>query len=314
MFGGGGGGRLCVPPKFGMLRLVNEARAVAQACRPWARSLLLREGWPPAGLVVRGEEACGVCGQAFTALWVHRGVCVECEASLRARGLCPFDVNCRGGGEETGDASAPAQTKTPFCRHQGKCVRCEEVSCAVCRVHRLDGHGLRLLVDALGPTDLFLDFDQTLCNSKSGYAPVMGKHSLNPHLADLLLNRASRAWLPGTRGMRAQVVTRNSNVDAIVSFLAAKGFAAASPAAPPSRGAAIEGAVPPGGRGAAEIEVRCVKLERVSKADVVAAALAEPLSPGLGAVERVELGGGAGGERVLERRGVERPKEMRSGG
>jgi hypothetical protein len=57
------------------------------------------------------------------------------------------------------------------------------------------------------------DFDQTLCNSKSGYAPLPGKHSLNPHLSQLI--RASAGG-----GLQTVVVTRNSNRRQVLILLA----------------------------------------------------------------------------------------------
>jgi hypothetical protein len=352
LFVAGGGGRLCVPAGFGLLGKVNEARKVAGACRAWGRRIIVRDGWPPPQLPVAGNTVCGVCAVAFSQLWVHRGVCVECESGLRARGLCPFDPKCRvvprvdplasGAGEgegregrergREGEGGGPGRRgieRVPFCQHQRKCVKCEEVSCMECRVHHLDGLGVAGLVKSLHPTHLFLDFDQTLCNSKSGYAPVIGKHSLNPHLADMLLARApasadgegqggkkeggrapesggGRAC--GEKGMRSQVVTRNSNRDALVAFLRSRGFAAFSSSGVGGqagegdpRGRDVREAERAGGGGRGEkeerlaleagrvrekgcagaaghglaLEVRCVKIEACSKAHVVLASLSQ---------------------------------------
>jgi hypothetical protein len=60
------------------------------------QALLKRDGWPPPGLPVQGENPCWACGQSFSLLWVHRGVCVECEARVRAMNVCPFSAACRG--------------------------------------------------------------------------------------------------------------------------------------------------------------------------------------------------------------------------
>jgi hypothetical protein len=366
LFVAGGGGRLCVPAGFGLLGKVNEARKVAGACRAWGRRIIVRDGWPPPQLPVAGNTVCGVCAVDFSQLWVHRGVCVECESGLRARGLCPFDPRCRvdpradplacgageGGGRKgrergrAGEGVGPGgreMERVPFCLHHRKCVRCEEVSCMQCRVHHLDGLGVAGLVTALHPTHLFLDFDQTLCNSKSGYAPVIGKHSLNPHLADMLLARApasadcegqggkkgggrapesggGRAC--GEKGMRSQVVTRNSNRDALVAFLQSRGFAAFSSSGVggqagegDARGRDVREAERAGGRGREEkeerlaleagrvreegragaaghglaLEVRCVKIEACSKADVVLASLSQ-----CSALSQARGGGGGG--------------------
>ena len=219
------------------------------------------------------------------------------------------------------------------------------MSCTRCRLHHLDGIGVAALVRELRPTHLFLDFDQTLCNSKSGYAPLVGKHSLNPHLSDFLFSTAacssgsSSSPAAGVADVEAggnlascvaskheiygrpahdtthlssqpsprapanpagegdevwqahtQVVTRNSNRDAIVSFLSSKGFAAHTGV--PGEGVGGDAGSRRGGMGIREevggermtrpeIGVRCVKLENTTKARVVLASLAAPqgLSP-----------------------------------
>ena len=99
-----------------MGRQGKEAMRVANECRPWGRVVLERQGWPPPGLLVEGSNQCRRCELWLSNLWVHRRVCLECEAKLRASGCCPFDDSC-------------ARNGIPFCKHQGKCVKCEEMSC-----------------------------------------------------------------------------------------------------------------------------------------------------------------------------------------
>lgn len=42
------------------------------------------------------------------------------------------------------------------------------------------------LVRSIHPEFVLLDFDQTLCSTKSGLQPIPGKHGLNPQLFEIL--------------------------------------------------------------------------------------------------------------------------------
>ena len=66
------------------------------------------------------------------------------------------------------------------------------------------------------PPLLFLDFDRTLCSTRSGASPLKGKgvHALDPALRSLIASRAAQC----------HIVTRNSNVDDIATFLARQGL------------------------------------------------------------------------------------------
>ena len=58
-----------------------------------------------------------------------------------------------------------------------------------------------------------LDFDRTLANTKSGGAPVVGKHLIDEELLVLLWRYSGRC----------ELVTRNGHTDAIRAFLNASG-------------------------------------------------------------------------------------------
>ena len=58
---------------------------------------------------------------------------------------------------------------------------------------------------------VFLDFDRTLCSTKSGGSPLIGKHSVDPELLSVA------ALYP------THLVTRNSHAEQIGVFLEARG-------------------------------------------------------------------------------------------
>ena len=73
---------------------------------------------------------------------------------------------------------------------------------------------------------LVFDWDQTLCTTKSGNAPVVGRHKLQPDLATLLPAVDGKAEGSVVEGSpRCCVATRNANGDAIEAFLLAAGVA-----------------------------------------------------------------------------------------
>jgi hypothetical protein len=47
------------------------------------------------------------------------------------------------------------------------------------------------LAARIRPVAVFLDFDRTLCNTKSGAAPVLGKARFNPELVELARGHAN---------------------------------------------------------------------------------------------------------------------------
>ena len=72
----------------------------------------------PELLKVKGKNACGVCKFKYSSLWVHRGVCYQCEEDARVDGKCPFGKNCK---------------PSSFCPHAIRCFRCDSHSCNACR-------------------------------------------------------------------------------------------------------------------------------------------------------------------------------------
>ena len=67
------------------------------------------------------------------------------------------------------------------------------------------------LCASLAPLAVFLDFDRTLCSTKSGASPLRGAHALDAEL------------LSATAMHRVYVLTRNSHAEDIRAFLAERG-------------------------------------------------------------------------------------------
>ena len=197
-------------------------------------------------------EHCGHCGLMFSRLWVHRAVCYACEASLRQDGRCPYGAAAAtavAAGRQSKKDGGSCKGLPCFCPHQQRCCACEEWSCEQCGMHRCDGEGVLALVRRLGPAccGIVFDWDRTLCTTKAGAAPLVGKHSLQPELATLL-EQACAGDSAVTGAPPCCVATRNSHGAQIEAFLAAKG---------------IEG-----------VPVHCVNAQGRTKADVAMEVLA----------------------------------------
>ena len=111
---------------------------------------------------------------------------------------------------------------------------------------------------------LVFDWDQTLCSTKSGAAPVIGRHKLQPELQTLLPSSSSSAAdgadvVPLPSPLRCCVATRNSHGPDIEAFLS-------------NAGVAVKVRVKSGGVATDDVTagmpVRCVNAEGRTKADV----------------------------------------------
>ena len=108
------------------------------------------------------------------------------------------------------ECEVPRVEGSNFCPHSRRCVACERWSCVECGVLCGDGEDVAALVERIDPHVVFIDFDRTLCTTKSGASPARGSHRLDPEL-----------WNVATCGERdVRVVTRNSHVDDIGAFMA----------------------------------------------------------------------------------------------
>jgi hypothetical protein len=183
------------------------------------QDVLSLDDWPPKdgdgkAAPVSGKQPCKICGEKLKDLWLKRSMCLVCvEAQSSEHKRCPF---CKA---------------TTLCAHDGatpKCFACDDHSCSQCSLLRLDGAGVSALASELQDSGrdsasargerkvlLAFDWDQTLCSTKSGNAPIVGVHTLDPELGALL--QTAEAGL-------AAVVTKSGAVEKILAFLAAHGL------------------------------------------------------------------------------------------
>jgi hypothetical protein len=241
------------PAEFGAIRAqLGELAAASREFETEQRAAIAREGWPPppaalrTRVVIDGSVTCAVCANAFSRQWIARGVCWQCEATVRASGVCPFDVRARlaasaNGAGNRGSGRAPMHFGVTFCPHQGKCVVCDGgfAPCSQCRLAHGDGETVAAICSEwqcgkVKPT-LMCDFDRSLCSTKAGGSPLQGTHSVDVELANL----ASQYTM--------HVVTRNSHKDEISTFLAARAVPVKSVACVPkgeSKAAAMRELMP----------------------------------------------------------------------
>ena len=172
-----------------------------------------------------GQVPCARCARTFHHIWVVSGICFRCERDWRARGVCPFRVECPPGA---------------WCPHDGRCVVCDHHSCSACRLHHGDGEAVECLYETLSalasadskdamPVTVLLDWDRTCCTTKLGSSPLSGNHTLDESLLGLLVASSTQSQFPypeGANGVNinrpppvVEIVTRNGHVDDIRVFL-----------------------------------------------------------------------------------------------
>jgi hypothetical protein len=66
------------------------------------------------------------------------------------------------------------------------------LACEQCRLVHGDGEDVAALVHTLQPHAIFLDWDRTLCTTRTGGSPLVGKHALDPDLHGLLVQVRSQ--------------------------------------------------------------------------------------------------------------------------
>ena len=201
---------MCFPPAFApLIQRLHECQDEAARNEEHVRAAMGDKGWPPpwwslrqASLVTDGP-VCRVCERRCPRLWQDRSVCWRCDEGERADGRCPYDVR-----------SAKGRARAhPFCKHQSRCAACDAAfrSCTLCRLAHGDGEAVLAACEAWQPTTVFLDFDRTLCTTKSGADPLRGAQTVDAELQEV----ASR--------YPAHVLTRNRHTEQIRQFLAARG-------------------------------------------------------------------------------------------
>ena len=167
-----------------------------------------------------------------------------------------------------------------FAAHHRRCCACEQWSCDECGLHRADGEGVVALVQRLGARcfAIVFDFDQTLCSTKSGAAPVVGRHVLQPELQSLLPQQqagsnstdAGHEVAGGATRPKCCVATRNSHGREIEDFLIASGVAVVRTRAGRETQIGTQGQ-----REDRMMPVHCVNAQGRTKADVALQLLAE---------------------------------------
>ena len=174
--------------------------------------------------------------------------------------------------------------------HQRRCCACEQWSCDECGLHRADGDGVVALVQRLGAScyAIAFDFDQTLCSTKSGAAPVVGRHAIQPELQTLLPQQqdssggddVARGGLAEDQRPRCCVATRNSHGRDIEDFLIASGVAVLRATANYTGDTQSDGDTEQQVT-AAQMPVHCVNAQGRTKADVVLQLVAEAPKDGV---------------------------------
>ncbi|CAK9010297.1 unnamed protein product [Durusdinium trenchii] len=200
---GAKGAAAFVPRGFG--DLLAPHRAAVKRFRPLMLTALTGagpSGWPRSARPGNQKhvDACRMCSVELSRLWLHRSLCLLCEAKLRSQGCCPY------GGD---------RCLRSFCPHEHRCVVCEQWSCEQCQLLRGDGEDVWQLVNQRPVNLLFLDFDRTLCTTKAGGSPLQGSHRLDTDLATVC-----------RMNLKVLIVTRSSRSEDIVVFLRRHGIRA----------------------------------------------------------------------------------------
>lgn len=225
-----------VPKGFQLGSFIKSSREILdKILLPTMRNVLAYEDWPPArdsrrrrisaytvdtlkGYVGKKKlQQCIECHGYFDSRWIRYGICSICETRTResrTEGEC-FFASCKAGADA-------------FCRHYQRCFVCDAPhSCNECRLYRGDGEVVMSLVETLQPKLLLLDFDRTLCSTKSGASPLPKNalhsktkegyvHSIDPDLKAAVLAHQAFGC--------AHVVTRNPHKEDIQTFLKVHGL------------------------------------------------------------------------------------------
>ena len=231
---------LFLPSAFGGLAaLLKAARACARTYDGRMRGAIAAEGWPPPPSTGRVRAT-----RALVADPSKGEACWRCERRYArvwiTRGVCfACEASCRRDGRCPMNATCRAKDAW-FCAHQGLCFKCDNrPSCGACRFYSGDGEDVVGHAERLGAAKVFLDWDRTFCSTKSGADPTRGNHDLDASLLALAQRDPARVV----------VVTRSSARAGILAFLSK--------------------------HHAANVRVRSVKLEDISKADAIRSELGD---------------------------------------
>ncbi len=195
---------------------------------------ITRESWPPSIGTRRTRvlgsstiqdakvgkhklQRCSHCQGYFSSIWIRHHLCAICERTIRNESdckTCLFNCNLH---------------QEAFCRHFKRCFVCDAPhTCEVCQLSCGNGEVSISMVETLRPTFLLLDFDRTLCSTKSGASPLpkwrtdrATKGQAHAHSIDTDLKLAVLAQQ--AHGS-SYIVTRNSHKADIEEFLKMHGL------------------------------------------------------------------------------------------
>ena len=208
-----GVGSMVVPQDFSQIITTLEGlQGVITAAEPAVTAQLQVTGWPPVAAshkelaeIVKGREKCkGPCEGSFTSLWIRQGKCCFCEAKDRRLGKCAFastrlcQQQQKRYAKQTATGLQGVLCNPNFiplwCPHSNKCLACDtSASCGQCRLWRMDGEEILSLVrtrfkdkDCRQRVRLVcVDWDQTMCCTRRGNAPILSKHTIEANLLAL---------------------------------------------------------------------------------------------------------------------------------
>ena len=176
-----------VPRDFQLGTILKSSRDILDSVLlPAMQRSIAEQGWPPTkssqrtrvclfslprtddiSTSIKGVKRkylkCTDCEGYFNKIWMRNDLCKICETVKRQSNSmkqCIFE-KCKG-------------RQKYFCPHASRCFVCDAPhSCPeYCRLTRGDGEVVATLVETIQPKLLLLDFDRTLCSTKSGASPL----------------------------------------------------------------------------------------------------------------------------------------------
>ena len=230
-----------LPREFQLGKFVMASRRILDdILSPTMRVSMLNESWPPKlgsrrrRVVAYDEETlksastnvgkrklqrCKDCDGQFANIWIRHSLCFSCESYKRdSRVLdeCIFE-NCTAG-------------PGAFCIHSRRCFHCDAShSCEqLCRLSKGNGEFALNLVESIRPKLLLLDFDRTLCSTKSGASPLPTRKQMTTSMKDKRVHSVDQdlklAILATQAFGTSHIVTRNSHKLEIEQFLRLNGL------------------------------------------------------------------------------------------
>ena len=239
-----------------MVRVTSSGNSIVNKYQRTMFEEISAKSWPPQSSDrpgICGRCKCRKCNAKVGSMWINPNlnICVYCEHQIRNRNLVV-------GPDEKKSETMPSVTSSPacpfkgigcklpraYCFHANRCFSCDRWSCPECNLVRGDGMVVENIVGNIVSSNeddvhnvdgdsriilggIFLDFDRTLCSTKSGASPLPNRqkkshtkgsqrknnvpsdHTLDHGLLNLIAKYPSLV----------HIVTRNSHVEDIRTFL-----------------------------------------------------------------------------------------------